>query len=418
MKQSALVVVSHPHKQHSYRVALALHQAALLQRFVTGIYYKPNKWPYSLNKWLPKAARNKVLQEFEKRRIKELPETLVGSWYGLELLARLIEKISILHKLLDWHNRSHDLLFSYWLRLQKVKPTIIYTFLGASQFTLKTAKELGIVTVLDVPSLIHHLAIVASEQQQLGLNTRESPSFYNCIREAELATYIIAPSEAVIASLVQVGISPTKILLLPFGVDIARFSPNYSKLDTTVAPKTFKALFVGKFGIGKGLHYILEAWQNLNLPNAELLIVGPAVEIEFVKLMHNKYTGSFKEYGNLTHAELAQVYREADIFVFTSLSEGSALVTYEALASGLPCIVSSESGSVIRDGVEGFIVPTKNVKAVATAIQTLYTDPALRQSMAKAARQRAKEFTWERYNKHLTTLIQEICTAQLKTGDS
>ena len=53
----------------------------------------------------------------------------------------------------------------------------------------------------------------------------------------------------------------------------------------------------------------------------------------------------------------------ADVFVFPSLFEGSAVVTYEALACGLPCVVTPEAGSVVRDGVEGLVVPSADVEA-------------------------------------------------------
>ena len=60
--------------------------------------------------------------------------------------------------------------------------------------------------------------------------------------------------------------------------------------------------------------------------------------------------------GRVSHAEMPAWMRQADVFVFPSLFEGSAVVTYEALASGLPCVVTAESGSVVRDGLEGFVV--------------------------------------------------------------
>ena len=76
------------------------------------------------------------------------------------------------------------------------------------------------------------------------------------------------------------------------------------------------------------------------------------------------------------------VLRQADVFVFPSLFEGSAVVTYEALASGLPSVVTAEAGSVVRDGVEGFVVGARDVAALAARMETLGRDRELRARMA------------------------------------
>ena len=65
----------------------------------------------------------------------------------------------------------------------------------------------------------------------------------------------------------------------------------------------------------------------------------------------------------------------ADVFVFPSLFEGSAVVTYEALACGLPSIVTPSAGSVVRDGIEGFLVPESNVLALAERMEQLGNAP-------------------------------------------
>jgi glycosyltransferase involved in cell wall biosynthesis len=88
----------------------------------------------------------------------------------------------------------------------------------------------------------------------------------------------------------------------------------------------------------------------------------------------------------------------ADVFVFPSLFEGSAVVTYEALACGLPCLVTAEAGSVVRDGREGRIVPARDVGALAAAMHELGTDAGLREHLAAAARARAETFDWPRYH--------------------
>jgi glycosyltransferase involved in cell wall biosynthesis len=98
----------------------------------------------------------------------------------------------------------------------------------------------------------------------------------------------------------------------------------------------------------------------------------------------------------------------ADVFVFPSLFEGSAVVTYEALACGLPSVVTPDAGSVVRDGVEGLLVPAGDVGRLAEGMERLGSDPELRASLGRAARRRAEEFDWLRYHASLHDAVCEL----------
>ena len=98
----------------------------------------------------------------------------------------------------------------------------------------------------------------------------------------------------------------------------------------------------------------------------------------------------------------------ADIFVFPSLFEGSAVVTYEALACGLPSIVTPNAGSVVRDRIDGFLVPSSDVDSLAQRMEQLGNEPELRAGMAKAARTRALAFDWPRYHEALVAAVDDL----------
>src|SRR5262249_27834906 len=91
-----------------------------------------------------------------------------------------------------------------------------------------------------------------------------------------------------------------------------------------------------------------------------------------------------------------------------SLHEGSALVTYEALASGLPVITTENAGSVVRDGVDGFVVPIRDVTALQEKILMLYQNRELRREMGARARERAEQFTWAAHRARLSALMGQI----------
>jgi glycosyltransferase involved in cell wall biosynthesis len=108
------------------------------------------------------------------------------------------------------------------------------------------------------------------------------------------------------------------------------------------------------------------------------------------------------------------VYQQADVFTFPTIEEGSALVTYEALACGLPVVTTPNAGSVVRDGVEGLLVPIRNVEALAAALECLRADERLRREMGRAARARAEEFTWDGYGETLARVLRQA--TQSKTA--
>jgi glycosyltransferase involved in cell wall biosynthesis len=97
--------------------------------------------------------------------------------------------------------------------------------------------------------------------------------------------------------------------------------------------------------------------------------------------------------------------------VFPSIEEGSALVTYEALASGLPVVATPNAGSVVQDGVQGFIVEAQNPPALGTRLDQLRADACLRRAMGAAARRLAEGFPWAGYGQRLLEAYQQMTTA-------
>ncbi len=120
------------------------------------------------------------------------------------------------------------------------------------------------------------------------------------------------------------------------------------------------------------------------------------------------YLESVELLGQVAHAEMPGQMARADVFVFPSLFEGSAVVTYEALACGLPSIVTPNAGSVVRDGIEGYLVGPGDIDALACRMEQLGNDPAQRDQMGSAARSRALAYDWPRYHAALIELLGEM----------
>src|SRR6185369_12893033 len=108
---------------------------------------------------------------------------------------------------------------------------------------------------------------------------------------------------------------------------------------------------------------------------------------------------------HVPRASMPDVYRRADVLVLPTLFEGSAITVFEALACGLPVITTDHAGSVVRDGVEGFVVPVRDAETLAARIDQLASDRTLRADMAAAAWRRAREYPWSAYRERLVRLV-------------
>jgi alpha-maltose-1-phosphate synthase len=111
--------------------------------------------------------------------------------------------------------------------------------------------------------------------------------------------------------------------------------------------------------------------------------------------------------GFVPNIRLHETYQSADVFVFPSLAEGGVYVIYEALACGLPCIVSANAGSAVRDGIEGFVVPVGHSAAIADRLRRLAEDEDLRRRMSLAARARAERFAWPEFYRRIGLMYRE-----------
>lgn len=220
------------------------------------------------------------------------------------------------------------------------------------------------------------------------------------LTELNEADYVTVPSQFAYDSFVEHGFDRRKLLFIPFGVDTKRFRPRPK------ADGVFRVLFVGQVIIRKGVPYLLEAWNRSRLPNSELVLVGRPEEAILPLLKKYAQGQPFRLVGHV--ADPADLFASASVFVFPSIEEGSALVTYEAMASGLPVIVTHNAGSVAVDGEDGFIVPAGDAEAIAEKIALLYENPDLRRAMGESARKRIEPYTWDRYGDRLVQAYERI----------
>jgi glycosyltransferase involved in cell wall biosynthesis len=405
------ILVAHPGGfAIPYNLVGRLQELGYDVEFETGFYFKQTGLLAKLVGDLPGGLRRKLERELRRRFHAGIDPRRVRLRPFLELACLASGRLGLPEhlsfKLLRLRNDVFDRRVAR--RLRRLRPDLVVAHDSSALYTLRSARRLGMVSVLN--QVIGHMAIgreILREEAELCpefADTLTWPGFDHvverCRLEALEADHILAPSDYVRDTLAAMGIEPKRIAFLPYGVDVERFRPSREKDDAV-----FQILFVGQIGQRKGTKYLLEAVRRLGLKDAELVMVGGIVGSGHGLI---PYRDLFRHIPNVPHHEVHSIYQRADIFVYPSLHEGSALAIYEALASGLPVITTPNAGSVVRDGVEGYIVPIRDVEALMDRILRLYRDRDLRTEMGRKARARAECYSWEHYGRRLDRLLQRF----------
>jgi glycosyltransferase involved in cell wall biosynthesis len=278
--------------------------------------------------------------------------------------------------------------------------THIYSMLGEFAPLLIAANERGIKIASDVYIMLSTDKILEEERKEFP-DWEESPPNYEKVSkklfpEKVLLTrtdLFVCPSEAVQADLiVNYGVSPPKTVVVPYGV-----KPDWLELKPQPIPQ--RILFVGSANLRKGIHYLAMAAQQLHQQgyDYEFRVAGDVTP----EIRNKPICKHLTFLGRIPRNEIQAEFIKADIFVLPSLAEGSAGVTYEALATGLPIVTTKSSGSVVENGIQGYVIPEKDPSALANAIVSIVEDRSKRDQMAIAAREKAREFTWDKYQKRL-----------------
>ncbi len=199
------------------------------------------------------------------------------------------------------------------------------------------------------------------------------------------------------------GVRRKRTALVPYGMHARWFE---------IEPHSVRGriLFAGTAELRKGIHYFAMAVEKLVALGirCEFRVAGNVQR----SVADQKHCRHLTFLGRIPRADMAQEYAAADVFVLPSLSEASAEAIYEALACGIPIVTTWETGSVVRDSIEGRIVPSRDPEALANAIAEIIEDRQLRERMAHAARERARDFTWERYGERLVAALKSLAASE------
>jgi glycosyltransferase involved in cell wall biosynthesis len=297
------------------------------------------------------------------------------------------------------------------LRSADPATTIVHVWPGTPIAVVREAQRRGFVTVREMinSALATSGPILDAAYAAAGLPPSHGVTASAIADEtAELALYdyVFASNPEVERSLRALGIPDGRVLATTFGWSPARFGVAAATSPDTRGGGSFRAVFVGRVGVRKGVPELLEAWGRAAVPG-ELVLVGP-VDAEVRPLVEAAVaTGSVRALGQLD--DLAAVLAESDVFVFPTHEEGGPQVTYEAAACGLPVVTTPMGAArLVQDGRNGLVVPAGSADRLAAAIRTAALDPERRRLWAARSREAAAAFTYDAVGARRAALLRSV----------
>jgi glycosyltransferase involved in cell wall biosynthesis len=407
------VGVFHPGTQHSWQTALAFQEAGTLGWYATSTFYDPARWPYKLERCVPRKLSDRLNREFRRRYKASLDRAKIrqfGLWEWSEVLLRRLGRL----QWADYCNiRGNRAFGKQTVQLIDREPVdVLWGYNTSSLEVFQWAKKRGIRCVLD--QTIGH----PRSQNQIMLEEQERhPEFFansygpfdqDCIdrQNAEMAEadVVVVGSEFCARTMVENGCAPDKILVVNYGYDESLF-PTQRPQRPACGNRAVQCLFVGEVGPRKGIAYLLQAFMNIPADKAQLTLVGA---LAMPAATFKKYAPRVCHVPQVPRSEISRFFAGADCFVFPSLFEGSAIVLYEACAAGLGIIQTERCGDGVRLGQNGHVLREITVSALTEAVEQIVANTGLRERWQAASWASRAERTWAEYGRKVVKLASSI----------
>jgi glycosyltransferase involved in cell wall biosynthesis len=406
-----MILLTHPFGNANVRAVLsALDRVERLARFVTTLGWS-NSSP--LLQLLPENMRAQL-----RRRGYDLSHYKIKTYPAREIVRLLAGKVGA-----AWLTKPESGWASVdrvWAAVdhcaagyvaqdhERLKVRAVYAYEDGAEHTFETARRLGLRRIYDLPIAYWETAqrLLRNEAMRypaweptLGGTRDSEEKLARKARELELAEVVICPSAFVLDSLPETAKLSKKCVVAPFGSPAVVENTSYA---THAHPLRF--LFAGALTQRKGLSDLFAAMKLVGSRNAELVVMGSLVlPMSFYR---NEFANFIYEPPR-SHAAVLELMRSCDVLVLPSIVEGRALVQQEALACGLPLIVTRNAGGedLIVEGKTGFLVPAGAPAAIAEKIEWFLENRDQLPAMSAAARAKAAELTWPAYGEKILHAI-------------
>lgn len=401
-----MVVVAQLGARMHYAVPAILARSGMLERLYTDIYSP--QLPRPLRTWASQFGPA-PLRRWLGRIPADIPQEKIVAFtaMGLEYYKRrrFAASSAAITEIYLWAGRE---FCRNVIRRGLGDASGVYTYNSAGLELLEHARTAGKLAVME-----QTMASGVVEDELLQEEERAHPQWAQsrakdpfrpafCERERlewEAANVILCGSEFVRDSIVASGGPGERCRVIPYGVSLHSSPARKERIH-----RPLRVLVAGAVGLRKGAPYVLAAARSLR-GNAEFRMAGQLDITAHAQTMLREHATLL---GAVPRAEMHQQFAWADVFLLPTLCEGSATVCYEALAHGLPVITTLNAGSVVRDGVDGFLVPIRNSEAIQDRIERLANDEDLWAAMSTNALARASDYTLEKYGERLLQVLNEV----------
>ncbi len=372
---------------HAFDLAEQLHKSKFLKQLITSY---------------PKDYINKNFN-IENKFIK--------SFLSKEILHRSLKKISLFDRLFDIDLITSNLFDNKASKIIDFENTDL--IIGWSSFSLKSfeiAGKYNCTKILERGSshIEYQRDILQEEIDLIGVNCKlPSPKIIDKEKkEYDLSDYICVPSEFSKKSFLKKGFNEKKIIKIPYGVDLNNFFlPNKTKENAQ-----FNIICVGAISVRKGSIYLLKAFNELNLKNSKLIFIGD-IEQGFEKILNMYFNENVEIIKSVSQNSLRTFYNQASVFVTCPVEDGFGMVILQAMACGLPVIVTNNAGGseIIDDGIDGYIIPTRDKEKLKEKLLFLYQNKKELLSMGKKAEHKAQNFfSWKNYGEKIKSFYLSV----------
>lgn len=401
------ILVSNPGKQYTHQLLNALQKNNYVYKFITSVWYKPSSFPYSFFKFLPILLKKILQKEFLKRYDENVISDNVIQFPYLEVIREIGDKAfgqKFSERMQYYRDRLHDRYAAN--RLKDFNADMVIGYEESCLETFREAKKYGMTTVLDLAQIHFHEITNISNQFPIFKELYKNVSLrkkINKIKEEELklADYIICLSEWAKESLIKNNIPSHKIYVANLGFDPDKFKGK----EKYICEEKLKIVFVGTLTKRKGVDLLLNVSKELS-SIVDLTMIGPLADASDLLDPQNN---TFTWHPFVNHDQLSKLLREADLFVFPSYLDSWAMVVVEAMASGLPVIVSSNTGAKEALATDaGYIIPPGDTLILKERIRYLYNNKSLLKEMGINARKQSLLYTWDSYYLKIHFIINDI----------
>jgi glycosyltransferase involved in cell wall biosynthesis len=327
--------------------------------------------------------------------------------------AALLGRVPLLRRLRDWQTWYSEVGFDRCVAQALSAADVFQGATGQCLESLRVARRLGCCTALDVVTT--HIDFFGAQLDRECARFGVRPPLGRPLRERMRQEYqeadvVRVMSQVARRTFLERGFPEDRVVVATPPFALTEFP------QAQFRQPVFRVCFVGLLEPWKGFHYLIEAFHAAAIKDSELSLWGGPGSRPVSRYLQEQTARNARI---VVHpAEVRQVgygavYGEATVFVHPSVSDGFGYVVGEAMASGLPVIVTSCSGAadLVRDGVNGYIVPPGDVGAICERLTHLAGNPALVRTLGAAARETAAALTPETFRRPLVARLQQLAPA-------